>query len=240
VQPGFVSRLARRYAGRHGAELLKPLIDIEFRHEIALVSSFGADSVVLLHMVSQISPGIPVFFLNTAKHFPETLEYRKHLVKRLGLSNVHEILPELNDVMRFDLNGRLHVSDHDACCRLRKVQPLQRALSGFESRITGRKRFQSKDRRTTTTIGWAGDHVAVNPLAGWTAEDIKSYILEYELPRHPLTAHGFASIGCEPCTTPVQPGEDNRAGRWRNSEKTECGIHLRSNVDHLSFSDYSD
>ncbi len=228
-EPGFVARLARRYAGLHGKDLLRPLIDIEFKHEIALVSSFGADSVVLLHMVSQISPDLPVYFLDTVKHFPETLTYRQDLVERLGLRDVRDIVPEAHEVTRLDPQGSLHVHDHDACCHLRKVRPLERAMAGIEARISGRKRFQSKDRRSMTTIGWSGDHVSVNPLAGWTAEAIKTYILDHELPRHPLSARGFASIGCEPCTTAVLPGEDMRAGRWRNSEKTECGIHLGTN-----------
>ena len=180
-------------------------------------------------MVSHISPSTPVFFLDTAQHFPETLAYRQKLVARLKLSNVRDIVPEVSEVTQLDPYGNLHDRDQDACCHLRKVRPLERALSGIEARITGRKRFQSRDRRATSTIGWSGDHISVNPLAGWTAEAIKTYILEHELPRHPLSAQGFASIGCKPCTTAVLPGEDHRAGRWRNSEKTECGIHLGSN-----------
>jgi len=225
-EPGFVTRLARRYAGLHGEDLLKPLIDSEFTGEIALISSFGADSTVLLHMVSRIAPATPVFFLNTDKHFPETLAFRHQLVAQLGLSDVREIVPQTSEVARLDADGLLHGEDHDACCDLRKVQPLERALAGFEARITGRKRFQSRDRSALETIGWDGTHVAVNPLAGWSVQAIKTYILENDLPRHPLVARGFASIGCAPCTTAVEPGEDIRAGRWRNSEKTECGIHL--------------
>ncbi len=223
--PGFVTRLALRYARLHGEHLLKPLINTEFTQEIALVSSFGADSVVLLHMVSRISPATPVIFLNTNKHFTETLTYRHDLVKLLGLRDVRDIEPDLREVSRLDGDGRLHVKNYDACCNLRKVRPLERAVTGFEARITGRKRFQSQGRGLTETIGWAGDHVAINPLAGWTAEDLKSYILKYDLPRHPLVARGFASIGCAPCTTIVHSGEGVRAGRWRNHEKTECGIH---------------
>jgi len=228
-EPGFVTRLARRYAGLQGKDLLRPLIEIEFRHEIALVSSFGADSAVLLHMVSQISPDLPVYFLDTAKHFSETLTYRQDLVERLGLRDVRDIEPDTGEIRRLDPQGILHTQNQDACCQLRKVRPLERAMAGIEARISGRKRFQSKDRRSMTTIGWSGDHVSVNPLAGWTAEAIKTYILDHELPRHPLIADGFASIGCKPCTTAVQPGEDVRAGRWRNSEKTECGIHPGAN-----------
>jgi phosphoadenosine phosphosulfate reductase len=228
-EPGFVTRLARRYAGLQGKALLRPLINIEFRHEIALVSSFGADSAVLLHMVSQISPDLPVYFLDTVKHFPETLTYRHELVERLGLRDVRDIAPDAAELGRFDPQGSLHARDQDACCQLRKVNPLERAMAGIEARISGRKRFQSKDRRSMTTIGWSGDHVSVNPLAGWTAEAIKTYILDHELPRHPLIANGFASIGCAPCTTAVRPGEDMRAGRWRNNEKTECGIHMGAN-----------
>jgi len=225
IEPGFVTRLARRYAGLHGEQLLEPLIGTEFTQEIALVSSFGVDLVVLLHMISRISPATPVIFLNTNKHFPETLAYRHDLVRFLGLKDVRDIEPDLREVARLDGDGRLHADNYDACCNLRKVQPLERALNGFEARITGRKRFQSQGRSLTGTIGWAGDHVAINPLAIWTTEDLKSYILKHDLPRHPLVHRGFASIGCAPCTTSVEPGEHMLAGRWRNSEKTECGIH---------------
>lgn len=231
--PGFVGRLSRRYARLNGAELLQALILNDFKNEIAMVSSFGADSAVLLHMVAKIAPETPVFFLDTGKHFPETLSYRQKLVEAVGLTNVRDIVPDEAEIAAEDEHGHLHALDNNKCCDLRKVRPLEKALSGFEARISGRKRFQSKGRRSLNTIDWSRDHVAINPLAGWTATDIKAYILEHDLPRHPLVAQGFASIGCGPCTTAVAAGEDARAGRWRQTDKTECGIHLNHNGEFV-------
>ena len=196
--------------------------------KIALVSSFGAESVVLLHMVSVIRRDTPVIFLDTELLFAETLVYQQELSERLGLKDLRIIRADRDELGREDPDDSLHLRDTDACCALRKARPLERALRGFDGWITGRKRYQGGPRaaldffETEAPTG----RIKVNPLAHWTQGDVRTYMEENRLPRHPLVARGYPSIGCMPCTVPVTNGEDPRAGRWRDSDKTECGIHF--------------
>ncbi|MCE8524426.1 phosphoadenylyl-sulfate reductase [Ruegeria pomeroyi] len=195
---------------------------------IALVSSFGAESVVLLHMAAVIDRQVPVLFIDTQMLFAETLVYQQEVSERLGLRNVHVIRADDDDVARDDPYGALRLRDTDACCTLRKTIPLQRALSGYDGWITGRKRFQAGTRAALDffEVEDGTGRIKVNPLAHWAPEDVRAYMEENRLPRHPLVAQGYPSIGCAPCTSPVAPGEDPRAGRWRNQNKEECGIHF--------------
>jgi len=192
----------------------------------ALVSSFGAESVVLLHMAAVIDKSTPVLFIDTEMLFTETLVYQNEVSERLGLSNLHII--RAPDTTTHDPDGLLHKTAPDACCALRKTAPLQTALQGYDGWITGRKRFQSGTRAALEffEIEPNSTRIKVNPLAHWAAKDIAAYMEENRLPRHPLVARGYPSIGCMPCTTPVKPGEDPRAGRWRRNDKDECGIHF--------------
>ena len=194
--------------------------------QIVLASSLGVDSVVLLHMVSKIDPNIPVIFLDTGKHFRETLAYRDMLIEDLGLTNFQNIRPDELDLAKEDPDGLLHKSEPDACCDLRKVRPLDNVIKTFAARITGRKRYQTPQRANMPILDTDGDQVKVNPLAYWSAKDVTDYICRHDLPPHPMLTLGYLSIGCQPCTTRVSPGEDPRAGRWRHSDKTECGIHM--------------
>jgi len=196
-----------------------------FGDRIALVSSFGAESAVLLHMVSEIDPAIPVLFLDTGMQFGQTLDYRKQLAARLGLADVRDLRPAFKDLAAGDPGGNLWKTDTDACCHIRKVIPLDLALQGFDAWITGRKRFQSVTRAALPVIETANDKTKVNPLANWTKADLDAYVAEHDLPAHPLVQFGYPSIGCWPCTKPVETGLDQRAGRWAGSEKVECGIH---------------
>lgn len=195
---------------------------------IALVSSFGAESVVLLHMAAVIDRQVPVLFIDTMMLFAETLVYQQEVSERLGLRNVHVIRADADDVARDDPYGALRLRDTDACCTLRKTIPLQRALTGYDGWITGRKRFQAGTRAALDffEVEDGTGRIKVNPLAHWAPEDVRAYMEENRLPRHPLVAQGYPSIGCAPCTSPVAPGEDARAGRWRNQTKEECGIHF--------------
>ena len=194
---------------------------------VALVSSFGAESVVLLHLLSTVSPRTPVLFVDTGKLFAETLEYRRTLAQRLALTDLRTVSPDAARVARADPGGTLHLSDPDACCALRKVDVLERALAGFDAWITGRKRYQGATREAVEFFEADGTaRLKINPLAHWAPSDVQDYIVNNRLPRHPLVARGFASIGCAPCTSPVAPGEDPRAGRWRGRAKVECGIHF--------------
>jgi phosphoadenosine phosphosulfate reductase len=198
----------------------------EFAGRIALVSSFGAESAVLLHLIAEIDPAIPIIFLDTGKLFGETLRYRDQLTKRLGLKDLRSIAPDPAALAAEDEAGALWLKQPDRCCFLRKVEPLRRALEGFDAWLTGRKRFQGGLRDRLPKFEAADGKIKVNPLADWTKDDLDRYFEAHELPRHPLEADGFLSIGCMPCTDRVSPGEDGRAGRWRGIDKTECGIHL--------------
>lgn len=217
--------LADRYRGLEGEALLRPLILDEFAGRIVVLSSFGAESALLLHMVAAIERATPVLFIDTGKLFGETLRYRDALIARLGLTRLRVIGPDPTEVARRDPAGTLWHSDADACCALRKVEPLERALAGFAACISGRKRYQGGSRTALSPIEFAEQRVQINPLAFYTRERIEQEFKRRNLPPHPLEADGFLSIGCMPCTDRVAVGEDRRAGRWRGLDKTECGIH---------------
>ena len=220
------SRLGQRFAAMEAGALLRLSIKDLYPGRIALVSSFGADSAVLLHMVSSVDPATPVIFVDTGQLFPETLEYRDELVRLLRLTDVRSVQPSAEDLARLDPEGFLWSTDPDVCCDIRKVAPLANAIEGYEAWITGRKRFQSGTRAALPLFEAEGERVKINPLAGWDASELLAYLDRHDLPRHRMVAKNYLSIGCIPCTSPVRPGEDARAGRWRGRGKTECGIHL--------------
>jgi phosphoadenosine phosphosulfate reductase len=206
--------------------LRRALCEAEFGR-VALVSSFGAESAVLLHMVAAIHPETPVIFLDTGKLFAETLQYRDALAARLGLTDLRVARPNAQRMARVDPRGELWREDPDSCCWQRKVEPLDAALEGFDGWITGRKRFQGATRAELEAVDRGPDgRVTVNPLVDWRPEDIAAYFVRNKLPPHPLTAQGYRSIGCAPCT---RPG-DGRDGRWAGRAKTECGIHMPRNM----------
>ena len=219
--------LSRMYTGLSGEDMLREALLGELRGRIAMVSSFGAESVALLHLVAKVDPTTPVIFLNTEMLFPETLAYQTVVAQHLGLSDLRVIHPASDDLLREDPDNSLHMITPDACCDLRKTRPLAQALAGFDGWITGRKRYQSGAREDLPLFetDQAG-RLKLNPLADWKAGDAAAYIRQHGLPPHPLVAQGYPSIGCAPCTSKVAAGEDPRAGRWRGSDKTECGIHF--------------
>lgn len=193
---------------------------------VALVSSFGAESVVLLHMAARVRKDVPVIFLDTEMLFDETLRYQREVAETLGLTDVRVVTPSREALLLHDVDGLLHQADTDACCDLRKTQPLETALQGFDGWISGRKRYQNGQRAALPLFEKDGRRIKVNPLAGWEAQDVQAYMDAHSLPRHPMVAKGYPSIGCWPCTTRVSDHENPRAGRWRDTQKTECGIHL--------------
>lgn len=196
-----------------------------FGDRFALVSSFGAESAVLLHLAAQVSKDIPVLFLDTGKLFGETKRYRDQLIETLGLSDVRTLVPDADDLADTDPKGHLWSKDTNKCCFIRKVKPLHKALDGFDAWASGRKRFQGGERDTIRHFEAEDGRVKVNPLAFWTSDDVKAYRTAHSLPQHPLVAEGFRSIGCMPCTSRVEDGEEDRDGRWRGDSKVECGIH---------------
>lgn len=218
------------FQGTDSREMLAGVLRDGLAGDVAVVSSFGAESAVLLHLVSQVDPSVPVLFLETGKHFPETLAYRDLLVERLGLTDVRDLTPDPEVLAAKDESGLRWSWDPDGCCEIRKVVPLAKALAGFDASITGRKAFQSSTRanlpRFEIDTSDAQGRLKINPLIDWSAEDLVAYFAEHDLPPHPLVAQGYPSIGCSPCTSKVAPGEDARSGRWKGWEKTECGIHV--------------
>lgn len=224
---GRLDELRQDMADLDGQALLRAWLTGPFAGRTACVSSFGAESAVLLDMVAAVDRRTPVIFLNTGWLFAETLDYQRALCDHLRLSDVRLVNPDSDELRRYDPDGRLQASEPDLCCHIRKTEPLDRALEGFEAWITGRKRFQGGARVDLPTI--EGDpttgRIKLNPLARWSFDDIRQYRRDRQLPLHPLTLRGFRSIGCAPCTRPVREGEDPRAGRWWGLDKTECGIH---------------
>ena len=214
------------YAGWSTEQVLRDLLCRVFPKRIALVSSFGTESAVLLHLISGIDKAAPVIFLDTGKLFPETLQYRDALVARLGLQDVRSVQPNERALALADPAGTLWETDPDVCCWQRKVEPLDEALAGFPAWITGRKRYQGGLRAVLPLIEHEGRRVKVNALASWSAEQLRGYLDTHGLPRHSLEAQGYRSIGCAPCTRPTAPGQNPREGRWAGRGKSECGIHL--------------
>ncbi|MGR3434925.1 MAG: phosphoadenylyl-sulfate reductase [Shimia sp.] len=220
--PEIVGALNATYADASPQAVLRAVLRTGFGR-VGVSSSFGADSAVLLHMVSQIDGGTPVLFLDTGMHFPETVSYRRQLTEALGLSDVRDLRAEREALFAEDPDGLLHRHAPDACCTLRKVRPLDRALAGFDTWITGRKRAQGGPRRDLPLFEVDGPRIKVNPLIHWDSKAVLNYMDALALPRHPKVAEGFPSIGCAPCT---QPAAHGREGRWAGLDKTECGIHL--------------
>ncbi|WP_119459493.1 phosphoadenylyl-sulfate reductase [Rhodospirillaceae bacterium SYSU D60014] len=221
--------LAVRYGDLAAPDLLRHMIEREFPGRIAVVSSFGAESAVILTLVAAVDPATPVIFLDTGKHFSATLTYRDILMDRLKLTDVRSIEPDPLQLAEHDPVGgpedELWQRDSGFCCHLRKVLPLERALEGFPAWITGRKRFHGGERSALTTVEAVDGRVKINPLARWTPVEVAAAFRAHRLPPHPLVDEGYPSIGCAPCTRPVAIGEAVRAGRWVGLEKTECGIH---------------
>jgi phosphoadenosine phosphosulfate reductase len=195
------------------------------RERLALVSSFGTESAALLKVMADVDPAIPVVFLDTGWLFEETLAYRDTLIAALGLRDVRSIKPLEETLSREDPDRELWFSNPDACCRIRKVEPLARALAPFSAWINGRKRFQGGLRAAIPVVEQDGIRLKFNPFANVTREEIEAIYAAAKLPPHPLKASGFLSVGCMPCTSRTSPDEDARAGRWRGRPKTECGIH---------------
>lgn len=230
VQAGFFEK---NYGSSSPQEIIALAIHEFFEGGIAAISSFGAESAVLLHMIAQIAPATPVLFLDTGKHFRATLDYRHDLASELGLTHVQDILPDENSVKQDDPLGALSMTDKDHCCFIRKVEPMARAVAPYRAWMTGRKQFQASTRNGLAVFEAVEARIRINPLARWRAADLKAYADQHGLSAHPLIAQGYRSIGCMPCTRPVNADEDQRAGRWAGTEKTECGIHLNGLVESL-------
>ena len=217
--------LARSLADAKPSEIIAAALRTVGRDKLALVSSFGTESAALLKVMSDVDPAIPVIFLDTGWIFEETLAYRDTLIQKLGLRDVRSIKPLEETLAQKDANGDLWFSDPDACCRIRKVEPLARGLKPFSAWINGRKRFQGGLRSEIAVVEQDGARLKFNPFAQVSRQQIEAIFAGANLPPHPLAASGYLSVGCMPCTSRTEAGEDARAGRWRGQAKTECGIH---------------
>jgi phosphoadenosine phosphosulfate reductase len=218
-----IEKINRDFESLHPRDILQ-WTWANFAPSVVASSSFQSQSVVLLYLLSQVTPDVPVFFIDTGYHFPETLEYRDKLVQELGL-NIQILRPLVRNLERS--TGALYIDNPDRCCYVNKVQPLKEALTKYTAWITGIRRDQTKHRSRTKIISYLGkDLVKIAPLANWTSKQINDFIEKHGLSRHPLEVKGYRSIGCAPCTKPVEDGKDERAGRWPGSDKTECGLHL--------------
>ncbi len=215
-----------RHHGLEGQALVASLRH-QFGDRLALVSSFGAESVVLLHMVACVDQAIPVIFLDTGKHFWQIGYYRSKIIDLLGLKDVRIVKPRADDVALHDPLGSLSGTDPDACCDIRKVRPLERALEGFDAVLSGRKRYHGGSRDSLANVSLdRNGRMKGEPLAGYDAATIAGYLTDHDLPPHPLVAQGYFSISCADCTKAGGSADDPRAGRWAGHDKTECGIHL--------------
>jgi phosphoadenosine phosphosulfate reductase len=217
--------LDRALRGASPAEVIAAALKTVGRERLALVSSFGTESAALLKVMADVDAAIPVVFLDTGWLFEETLAYRDTLIEKLGLRDVRSIKPLEETLSREDPDRELWFSDPDACCRIRKVEPLKRALAPFAAWINGRKRFQGGLRADIPVVEQDGIRLKFNPFANVSREQIEAIFKGANLPPHPLAASGFLSVGCMPCTSRTSPDEDARAGRWRGRAKSECGIH---------------
>ena len=193
----------------------------EFGDKLCLTCSWQRQSSVLIHMVSELGLDVDIVELDTLVLFPETYETRERLVERYGL--------ELTSFRPADPPDRLWETKPDECCHIRKVEPLERALSGYDAWITGIRREQALTRADAKKVEWSERYGVwkIQPIVDWDAKRVDAYCLVNEVPVNPLHSRGYPSIGCMPCTRPVETGEDERAGRWQDSDKIECGIHAR-------------
>ena len=225
VEPSQAAALDRALRDASPAKVIEAALKTVGREHLALVSSFGTESAALLKVMADVDPAIPVVFLDTGWLFEETLAYRDTLIATLGLRDVRSIKPLEQTLSREDPDRELWFTDPDACCRIRKVEPLARALKPFSAWINGRKRFQGGARAEIPVVEDDGAKLKFNPFANVSREEIEAIYQLAKLPPHPLVASGYLSVGCMPCSSRTAPDEDARAGRWRGRAKTECGIH---------------
>jgi len=225
------------WLGLQGLGLLESVLSHADTLRIAVTSSFGSESAVLLDLVAQVNKATPVIFVDTGRLFAATTDYRDQLADHLGLSNVQTLKAPALLVENTDPQGTLFETDPDACCHVRKVMPYAQALSEFEVLIGGRKRHHGDKRSDLKTVELSGPHIKVNPLAHFTPTDIQSAFKNRNLPPHPLVQEGYSSLGCEPCTLKSCAAGNVRAGRWKGRKKTECGIHFTDNRVYDSLTD---
>jgi phosphoadenosine phosphosulfate reductase len=221
----LASDLNLRFANADSKAVISFAIQEGFLGSVGAVSSFGTESAILLHLIASVDKNTPILFLDTGKHFEETLDYKRDLIAALGLTDIRTVVPLADRLAADDPDGLLHKTSTDRCCDIRKVEPMARAVIPFDAWFTGRKRFQAATRTALPLFEAVGERIRINPLAGWSEDDLADYQVAHNLPIHPLIPYGYFSVGCAPCTEPSPP-DDHRGGRWKGQSKVECGIHL--------------
>ncbi len=225
VDPDQINRLSRIFEKQSPQEIISWAV-AQFNHDLAMSSSFQTQSLPLLHMTARIMPDIRIFFINTGYHFWDTLIFREQLTREWNLNVVDLYRDQRWDAFRRQFGKELPLIDPNLCCFIHKVQPMQKAVQGLRAWITGIRRDQTKVRAQARILELQEDGlVKINPLLNWTRLEVEGYRTLFSLPEHPMLQKGYRSIGCVPCTRPVNPGEDDRAGRWAGRGKTECGLH---------------
>jgi phosphoadenosine phosphosulfate reductase len=225
-----IQAINERFA-QSGPEEILAWAALEFGNKVVISSSFQTQSVALLHLISCYAPQIEVVFVDTGYHFPETLAYRDQLIELLHI-NVVNVSADEDKRQDFDANGNpLWQTNPDLCCALHKIAPMGKALLNREAWISGIRRDQTAVRSAAQPVEQQADGLyKVNALINWTSKDLWKYINRNDLPVHPLFNQGYLSIGCAPCTRPVQAGEDERSGRWAGKNKVECGLHTTEEI----------
>ena len=221
-------KLNKQFADMQAQDIIEFCLKKIFFKKISYVCSFGAESAVMLDLISKINNGVPIIFLNTLKLFDETLSYKNILLKKFNLKNVIELYPNKSDVEKYDSNENLWSENPDLCCELRKVKPLNISLKGFDAWFSGRKSYHGQSRSLNKYIEIQDDKYIISPLLKWKNEDIKSYFQKKNIEKHPLVQKGYLSIGCQNCTVKTSKKNDVRSGRWSGLEKTECGIFKKN------------
>jgi phosphoadenosine phosphosulfate reductase len=220
------AEVSQRLSGAHPREILGWAVETFFPR-LTMATAFGPEGCVILHLLSEIEPRVRVFNLETGYQFAETLALRDRIAERYGIE-VELVRPETT-VAEYEAGhgGPLYARDPDRCCHDRKLVPLRRAIAGYDAWISAIRADQSAHRARASMVGWDAKFglVKVNPLLGWTQRDVWAFVVANQVPYNPLHDQGYPSIGCVPCTRPVAPGGDERAGRWAGQAKTECGLH---------------
>ena len=205
--------------------ILENSINNIFKKKMVYVCSFGTESAIILHMVSEIDKSLPIILLNTNYLFKETIEYKDYLINKFKFSNFKEIYPSIKDLKINDSEGTLWKEDPDLCCNIRKVLPLQKELKKYDAWVSGRKSYHAGERTNLKFFEYINEKIVVNPLANVNRNFVDSYFKKHDIERHPLFESGYLSLGCTHCTVKTSMIDSPRSGRWNNKTKTECGIH---------------
>ena len=223
-----VESLNRQFHKSSPLEIMKKSLNL-FKNKIVYVSSFGTESAMILHMISEIDKNFPIILLNTNFLFSKTIDYKNELINIFKLNNFLEIFPNNADLKKYDPKDNLWKSNVEKCCEIRKVQPLKKFLENYDAWISGRKAYQGGERIDINPFEINNGKIVVNPLANFEQKLVSEYFLNHNLPRHPLFNEGYLSVGCTHCTHKSSNKNNPRSGRWVNQIKTECGIHYKNN-----------